>query len=126
MKKILFCLVAVGFVFIGCSKLIKIKTYDCDISKPVTIEKVKSAIIAGCEERGWTTTQKNDNTISAKLLHSGKHEVYVDIVYDTKNYKIEYVNSVNLKATDTKIHKAYGKWINFLQKSINAELCKIN
>lgn len=124
MKKILFCLIAVGVIFAGCSKLIKIKTYECNISKPVTIEKVKSAILAGCEERGWTTTQKNDNTISAKLLHSGKHEVYVDIIYDDKNYKIEYVNSANLKATGTKIHKAYSKWIHFLQKSINAELYK--
>ncbi len=126
MKKILFCLIAVGLILAGCSKLIKIQTYDFDISRPVTTEQVRDAILIGCEERGWLTTQKNNSTISARLLNKGKYEVYVDIIYDNTSYQIEYVKSVNLDATETKIHKAYAKWINFLQKSINAELFKIN
>jgi len=126
MKKILFCMIAVGLILAGCSKLIKIQTYDFNISKPITTEQVRDAILAGCEERGWITTQKDGNTISARLLSKGKYEVYVDIIYDNTNYKIEYVKSVNLDATEDKIHKAYAKWINFLQKSINAELFKIN
>jgi len=126
MKKILFCMIAVGLILAGCSKLIKIQTYDFNISKPITTEQVRDAILTGCEERGWITTQKDGNTISARLLSKGKYEVYVDIIYDNTNYKIEYVKSVNLDATEDKIHKAYAKWINFLQKSINAELFKIN
>jgi hypothetical protein len=126
MKKILFCMIAVGLILAGCSKLIKIQTYDFNISKPITTEQVRDAILAGCEERGWITTQKDGNTISARLLSKGKYEVYVDIIYDNTNYKIEYVKSVNLDATEDKIHKAYAKWINFLQKFINAELFKIN
>lgn len=126
MKKILFCMIAVGLILAGCSKLIKIQTYDFNISKPITTEQVRDAILAGCEERGWLTTQKDDNTISARLLNKGRYEVYVDIIYDNTSYKIEYVKSVNLDATEGKIHKAYAKWINFLQKSINAELFKIN
>lgn len=126
MKKILFCMIAVGLILAGCSKLIKIQTYDFNISKPITTEQVRDAILAGCEERGWLTTQKDDNTISARLLNKGRYEVYVDIIYDNTSYKIEYVKSVNLDATEDKIHKAYAKWINFLQKSINAELFKIN
>ena len=127
MKKALFCLIAVGLIFTGCSKLIKIQTYDFDINNTtVTKEQVKDAILAGCEERGWLAKEKDDSTISAKLLNKGKYEVYVDIVYDNISYKIEYVKSVNLNATEDKIHKAYAKWIAFLQKSINAELFKIN
>ena len=126
MKKTLFCLIAIGLILAGCSKLIKIQTYDFNISKPITTEQVRDAILAGCEERGWITTQKDDNTISARLLNKGRYEVYVDIIYDNTSYKIEYVKSVNLDATEDKIHKAYAKWINFLQKSINAELFKIN
>lgn len=119
-------MIAVGLILAGCSKLIKIQTYDFNISKPITTEQVRDAILAGCEERGWITTQKDGNTISARLLSKGKYEVYVDIIYDNTSYKIEYVKSVNLDATEDKIHKAYAKWINFLQKSINAELFKIN
>ena len=126
MKKILFCLIAVGLILVGCSKLIKIQTYDFDINETVTKEQVKDAILAGCESRHWLAKEKDDNTISAKLLTNGTHEVYVDIVYDTSSYKIVYVNSNNLNATKDKIHKAYAKWVTYLHKSINAELFKIN
>ena len=126
MKKTIFCLILVGLFIVGCSRLIKIQTYDFDINETVTKEQVKDAILTGCENRHWIAKEKDENTISAKLLTHGANEVYVDIVYDTSSYKIEYVNSVNLNATKDKIHKAYAKWITYLYKSINAELFKIN
>ena len=126
MKKTLFCLIAVGLIFTGCSRLIKIQTYDFDINETVTEDQVKDAILTGCEKRHWIAKEKAENTISAKLLTNGAHEVYVDIVYDVSNYKIVYVNSTNLNATGDKIHKAYAKWVTYLYKSINAELFKIN
>jgi len=126
MKKILFCLIAVGLILIGCSKLIKIQTYDFDINETVSQEQVRDAILTGCEKRHWLAKEKDENTISAKLLTNGTHEVYVDIIYNTSSYKIVYVNSNNLNATKDKIHKAYAKWITYLHKSINAELFKIN
>ncbi len=102
------------------------KTYDFDIHDTVTREQVKNAILVACEDRGWVAKEKDNSTISAKLLKKGTYEVYVDIVYDETNYKIEYVNSVNLRAKGNRIHPAYNRWVDFLNKSINAELFKIN
>ena len=125
MKKTLLCLVTIGLIFTGCYT--RIKTYDYDIRETATREQVKNAILVACEDRGWIAKEKDNSTISAKLLKKGTYEVYIDIIYTETNYKIEYVDSVNLRARDKKwIHPSYAKWINFLQKSINAELFKIN
>ena len=126
MKKTIFCLILVGLFIVGCSKYVKIQTYEFDINETVTKEQVKDAILTGCKGRHWTTEEKDENTISARLISRSKYKVYIDIVYDTSSYKIEYVNSVNLNATKDKIHKAYAKWITYLYKSINRELFKIN
>ena len=124
MKKTIFCLIALGLIVTGCYT--RIKTYDFDIHETVTREQVKNAILVACEDRGWIAKEKDNSTISAKLLKNGIYEVYVDIIYDETNYKIEYVNSVNLLYKGKFIHKAYNKWVTYLQKSINAELFKIS
>ena len=124
MKKALLCLILIGLVFIGCQT--RMKVYDFDIHDTVTREQVKNAILVACEDRGWIAKEKDNSTISAKLLKNGIYEVYVDIVYDETNYKIEYVNSANLRAKGNRIHPAYNRWVDFLHKSINAELFKIN
>ena len=124
MKKALFCLVVFGLVFLGCQ--VRMKTYDFDIHETVTREQVKGAILTACEQRGWIAKEKDNSTISAKLLKNGIYEVYIDIVYNETNYKIEYVDSVNLRARGNRIHPAYNRWVDFLNKSINAELFKIN
>lgn len=122
MKKFLFCLLTIGLIFTGCDRLVKIQTYDFDIDGTVTKEQVKDAILSGCKNRGWTTKEKDENTISAKLLSKGTYGVYVDIVYDITNYKILYVDSVNMNATDNR----QTNFINSLYDSIDSELFKFN
>ena len=124
MKKFLFCLIAICLIFIGCQTIRK--NYDFDIHETATREQVKNAILVACKERGWIAKEKDNSTISAKLLKNGTYEVYVDIIYNETNYKIEYVDSVNLRAKGKWIHPAYNKWVTYLHKSINAELFKIN
>lgn len=125
MKKSLICLVMAMLVFVGCSKMVKLETYDFPVNRTLTRDQVKTAIFEGCQDRGWIAEEKDDSTISARLLNRGKYEVYIDIVYGETNYQVIYVKSVNLRATDKKIHKAYKKWVLYLKKSINAALFKI-
>ena len=103
MKKNILCLILVGLFIVGCSKYVKIQTYEFDINETVTKEQVKDAILTGCKGRHWTTEEKDENTISARLISRSKYKVYIDIVYDASGYKIEYVDSVNLNATEDKI-----------------------
>ncbi|TOO24649.1 hypothetical protein CGH40_22300, partial [Vibrio parahaemolyticus] len=42
--------------------------------------------------------------------------------YNNKYYSIIYLNSVNLKASDGKIHRNYNRWVNNLNVDIQRAL----
>ncbi len=106
--------------------------------KPLTLEQMRAAIIAGAGAKGWTLQQVDDHTYQAKLDVRGKHFAVVKIAYSEKEYNITYESSVNLNAEEKKagqkysgdaerapdgtvlIHPNYNNWVRGLAASINA------
>ena len=88
-----------------------------------TNAQLKTAILAGCEDRGWVCAEVSQGTIEGSL-HKGRYLVEVKIPYDNNGYEIVYKNSENLgyNAKKQQIHKAYYKWTVYLNKSIRAAL----
>jgi anthranilate/para-aminobenzoate synthase component II len=97
-----------------------------DVSMPAagkTNAQLKTAILAGCEDRGWVCSEVSQGVIEGSL-QKGRYLSEVQIPYGNNGYKIVYKNSENLdyNAKKQRIHKAYYKWVIYLNKSIRAAL----
>lgn len=92
----------------------------------VTLEQMKNAIKRGCEARQWEAKEIDANTIEATVTVRGKHRATVTIPYTNTNYEIKYKDSVGLRYKESGgellIHRAYNRWVNYLNESIQDEL----
>lgn len=95
----------------------------------LTMKDVRKAIKAGMVERGWGLEKDKPGEIIA-VLHIRKHMAKVRIQYDTRQVRITYLDSKNLKykkkddGTEI-IHKNYNGWVQNLAGDIRKALSKI-
>lgn len=87
-----------------------------------TLERVRTAIIAGGAQHGWELVVEAPGKLILKFDKGGKHQVRVNVLYDTSGYQIQYLDSVNLNYGmvdgQVHIHPNYNRWISNLIKSI--------
>lgn len=83
--------------------------------------KVRAAIIKAGVGLGWQMNPVESGHIVA-TLNIRSHQAVVDITYNTKDYDIEYKNSVNLKYNGSTIHSQYNNWVKNLDRAIQQEL----
>ncbi len=62
-------------------------------------------------------TQASPGVIKA-LYQTRNHVAEVRITYTATYYNIKYDSSLNLQASDGKIHKNYNRWVRALDKDI--------
>jgi len=108
----------------GCSALERtepVRTPRTIITQHVTSGQVKDAIINAGQGRDWVMSEAGPGVINA-TQNVRKHSVTIRINYSEKEYTINYVNSVNLLASDGEIHRAYNHWVNNLDKDIQKRL----
>ena len=55
-------------------------------------------------------------------LQARNHSADIRIPYSATSYSINYESSLNLKASDGKIHKNYNRWVHNLDKDIQLNL----
>ncbi|MDH3232955.1 MAG: hypothetical protein OEQ29_05470 [Alphaproteobacteria bacterium] len=88
----------------------------------VQLEKVTEAIHRAGRKSQWVTKSVSPGAIEAKReWGGGKHNIVVDVLYDTKTYRIVPKSSKNLTRSDGRVHRAYNEQINALQKAIKDE-----
>lgn len=90
-------------------------------SKPVTMEVVRTAIVAAGSGLGWRMEPRSPGTITG-VLELREHRAVVEVTYDTKTYNIKYKDSLNLNYSGTSIHKNYNGWVENLDKAIRVQL----
>jgi hypothetical protein len=85
--------------------------------------KVREAILAGVNARGWVARELTPGVITATLTVRA-HRAEVDIPYDGKSYSIVYKSSSNLdyNAAEQTIHNQYNNWILYLKEDIDIRL----
>lgn len=88
-------------------------------SGKVTMEKVTAAILKAAPRARWTATLIRPGLIEAKRVWGGgKHSIDVEVVYDAKNYEINYKSSKGLKFTGGSVHPAYNFQVGELSREI--------
>lgn len=90
-------------------------------SRPLSVEAMRKAIIAGGSVHGWKPVGDQPGVLTLEA-DSGSHQAVVDVAYDAQGWQINYKNSANLnyERTDrkTSIHPKYNKWVEELNSEI--------
>jgi len=89
--------------------------------KAASMQEVQSAIVRAGAALGWQITPEKPGQMTGRLALR-THQAVVDINYDTKQYSINYRDSVDLNAKDGQIHRNYNGWIQNLDKGIRSQL----
>jgi hypothetical protein len=94
--------------------------------KPLTLEQVKRAVIAGGASKQWIASAQDGDRI--RFTHTrGRHTAIVEVAYTPQSYSIRYVDStdLNYSAKETGgpvIHRTYNNWVSNLRVAIDAAL----
>lgn len=95
---------------------------------PPSVAQVRDAIIAAGiragQDRDWVFTEAGPNRLIGILRVRDKHQVEVNVSYDSMRYSVVYRGSNNMRysADDSTIHVNYNKWVSELIAAINARL----
>jgi hypothetical protein len=90
-------------------------------AKPMTVETMRKAIIAGGSVHGWKPVGDQPGVLTLEA-DSGSHQAVVDVAYDAQGWQINYKSSANLNYEHsdkkTSIHPKYNKWVEDLNTEI--------
>ena len=89
-----------------------------------TATQVGDAIIRGGVSIGWQMNKISPELITATVTER-RHIVTVDIQYSATAYTIKYRDSVNMRAEGDMIHSSYNRWVERLQRNIDAEIIRM-
>ncbi|MDR2263065.1 MAG: hypothetical protein LBE93_06325 [Enterobacter asburiae] len=123
MKKLVkwFAAFAVVGALAGCARTAPIEQIHSTVSTGHTAEQVKTAIVKAGQKREWIMTDAGPGVLKGRL-QARDHSVEVRIPYTATGYSINYESSLNLKASDGKIHKNYNRWVRNLDHDIQMNL----
>ncbi|AIV04929.1 MULTISPECIES: hypothetical protein [Vibrio] len=118
----LFISVLLTLLLVGCGRVQPVlNVEDTPVAYDLQNKQVKAAIVQSATNRGWTIEETSPGVLIAKI-NVRSHFAEVKIPYSNKYYSIIYLNSVNLKASDGKIHRNYNRWVNNLNVDIQRAL----
>ncbi|WP_050925113.1 hypothetical protein [Vibrio harveyi] len=114
--------VLLTLLLVGCGRVQPVlNVEDTPVAYDLQNKQVKAAIVQSATNRGWTIEETSPGVLIAKI-NVRSHFAEVKIPYSNKYYSIIYLNSVNLKASDGKIHRNYNRWVNNLNVDIQRAL----
>jgi len=88
--------------------------------KAISARNVENAIVTASAHRGWEFKKVAPGKLVGMLVVRGKHYVEIDVLFNSKEYRITYKDSKNMKYDpETKtIHKRYNSWVTNLDNDI--------
>jgi hypothetical protein len=91
-----------------------------------TVDKVRESIGAAASAHGWQVTSEQPGQLTLRNLIRNKFVVVVNVFYDSKSVRLEYVSSENLnyelRSGVAYIHPKYNEWVKLLLKDIAARV----
>jgi len=88
------------------------------------VDKVRASIGAAASAHGWQVTSEQPGQLTLHNLIRNKFVVVINVFYDSKNVRVEYVSSENLnyelRGGVGYIHPKYNEWVKLLLKDIVA------
>ena len=75
-----------------------------------TLDQITQAILRSGPPQQWVLTVVRPGVIEGKRSWANdKHNIVVEVVYDTKKFRIDYKSSKNLRHDGTTAHRAYNR-----------------
>lgn len=97
------------------------QTFAPAITKPLTQQEVRAAVIDAAQARGWVVTGDEPGKLTLRYAPR-THLAVIAVDYDDKGFKVGYVTSENLdyevKRGKTYIHGNYNLWLERLSHDI--------
>ena len=91
-----------------------------------TAEMVRASIILAGSARGWQVASEQAGELTLRNNIRNKHVVVVNVHYDSKGVRVEYVSSENLEYEMRNgvayIHPKYNEWVKLLLNDIVAKV----
>ena len=88
---------------------------------PRTVDEVAKAIWMAGKKLGWQIDEVRPGELTGTLkLRS--HVAVMSIVHDQSTFSIKFKNGTNLLYESDRIHRNYNKWIQKLERQIQAEI----
>ncbi|ADD75714.1 putative small lipoprotein YifL [Pantoea sp. PA1] len=116
-----FAALAVVGALAGCARTAPLEKIHTIVAAGYTQDQVKNAILRAGVQRQWMMTQVAPGEIKARQ-QVRDHMAEVRINYSSTGYDIVYDHSTNLLASGGQIHKTYNRWVENLDKDIQANL----
>lgn len=129
MKKLVIMLL-LSVALVGCKRPAVIQEVEQPIVRydntALSMEDVERAIMLGGVDQGWNIQRVSPGHLIGSINVRGKHEAVVDIRHDTSSYSVTYKDSTNLNYTPpNQIHNNYNRWVDYLVRSINSSMQRI-
>ena len=110
----------------GVATTYDFKSREVSTKKDLKREQVTAAILKAGAVRNWQMTVIRPGLIEAKReWGGGKHNIVVNVVYDSKAYKIDYKSSKALRYSGGTAHRAYNRETIRLYDEIHAQTSKL-
>lgn len=110
----------------GVAPTYEFKSRDVSTTKDLTQEQVTAAILKAGGVQNWQMIVVRPGLIEAKReWGGGKHNIVVDVVYNSKTYEINYKSSRNLKFSGGAVHRAYNRQTIRLYDEIHAQTSRL-
>jgi hypothetical protein len=85
-----------------------------------SLSEVTDAIRRAGHELGWAMQLESEGKMIG-VLHVRTHMAKVEILFDTRSFSINYVDSQNLRYNGSTIHRNYNSWVANLSRKIVLE-----
>ncbi|MDR1947283.1 MAG: hypothetical protein LBQ51_08995 [Desulfovibrio sp.] len=118
---------ALAFTGTGCKRTVPIENFGNSslvAYGSLKATDVRDAVIRGGSNIGWQMSEERPGLVVA-VWKARDHSLTVEIPYSSTAYTIKYRSSVNMSAENGEIHRNYNRWIERLERNINAELSKV-
>jgi len=91
-----------------------------------SIAKVRESIGIAASSRGWVVASEQPGQLQLRNVIRNKHVVVINVFFDTKGVRAEYVSSENLnydvRGGVPYIHPKYNEWVGLLLHDIVAKV----
>ena len=94
-----------------------------------SVDALRAAIVEAAERKTWHVVEDKPGVLRLAIKVRQKHDVVIDVAYDTKGATLAYVSSENMDYKVKKgvplIHSSYTRWVSLLGQDIVDESRKL-
>jgi len=101
-------------------------SYGYHPKPPLTVVQLQGPIERVATRNGWQLSNQKPGSFTGKRIWGGgKHSIVVDVIYNDKNFSINYRDSTQMKYDGSWIHHTYNRMVQELEDDIRDTVDKL-